>query len=162
MEYSHFTSRYHRRKKYIDHDYRKHFESQITWWFVWNKEMGICSVANISNSCRSGRGLIYGVLIIVVCACAGLLWLQCEPESPQDFSKSCLHGEEDLFFSWLLIGDRGIFFSCWLFFAFKNGSQIEKDFNEANNNTYLLYLLAFQPRGIPSTRSTAFAWVGSV
>ena len=66
--------------------------------------------------CRSGRGLIYGVLIIVVCACLGLLWLQCEPESPQDFLQNHgVHGEEDFFFSWLLIGDRGIFFSCWFF-----------------------------------------------
>ena len=77
MEYSHFISRYHRRRKYIDHDYRKHFGSQITWWFVWNKEMGICSVgvSQISRfpTCRSGDEASSMVSLSSLCVRARLV-----------------------------------------------------------------------------------------
>ena len=111
-----------------------------------------------------GRGLIYGVLIIVVCACArdvGQL-LAANLKAPKIFQNHVSSWRGRSLFFMAADWRSGDFFFLLAFFAFKNGSQIDKDFNEANNNTYLLYSLAFQPRGIPSTRSTAFAWVGSV
>lgn len=121
LEYFHFTSRYHRRRKYIDQDYRKHFESQITWWFVWNKGIGnlqrgkylkfldfrpvpcgdeASSMVSLSSLCVRAREMLAGC------------WLR--TWKPQDLQNHVVHGEEDLFFSWLLIGDRKNF-SRWLF-----------------------------------------------
>ena len=70
----------------------------------------------------------------------------CEPESPKISFKIMVFMARKISLFFMAADWRsGDFFSCWFFSLSKMEARSTKIFNDANNNTHLLYSLAFQP-----------------